>query len=133
MSHPIKIHFVIADGAHARWVLWTAEGNDFKTVREHKAGHRPHDVVAGNGLEASEAPLHAGAAFTQELADDINAQAVHNHLEKLAIVAPARTLSAVTDHLGHAAKGKLVRTLAKDLVKTPDHELGKWLTSLELI
>ncbi len=133
MTHPIKIHFVIADGAHARWVLWTDEGNDFKTVREHKAGHHPHNVVADCELEASEAPLHAGVDFAKELAEDINAQAVHKHLERLAIVAPARTLGAITDHLGQAAKGKLVRTLAKDLVKTPDHELGNWLTSLELI
>lgn len=144
MTAHLKTEFVIADGSHARWVRRSERAqDDFATVRELSAGHRqgghPLGVVfegsSGQRFsveEADEAVRRHAEAFAREVAEQINREAEAGGFERLAIVAPAHTLSAITAHLGAAAKARLVNTLAKDLVKTPDHELGGWLRSLEL-
>jgi len=142
MQQP-KLQFVVADGARARWVRRSAIADDFVTSKETKAerqaGDEPQGVVfegtSGRRFTVEErrgAARKHREAFAREVADTLNAEAVAGEFERLAIVAPTRTLSAITQHLSVVANAKLVTTLAKDLSKTPDHALGAWLRPLEL-
>ena len=142
MIKPLRTQFVIADAAHARWVKHSEKADDFVTVDVLKAEDRPHGSPQGVVFEGS-----SGRRFTVEEADEarrahhdafavlvaerINLEAAQGGFERLAVVAPARTLSAIEHHLSAEASAKLTRRLAKDLVKTPDHELGLWLRPLE--
>jgi len=143
MTNHLKIQFVIADGARARWVRRSENADDFVTTKETKAeprarGH-PEGVVfegvAGRSFTVEEslgAVRQHHEAFAREVAETINAEAAQGAFERLAIVAPARTLRAITHHLTKAANDLVVKTLAKDLSKTPDHEIGAWLRPMEL-
>jgi len=139
---PLRTQFVIADGAHARWVKRVGEADDFVTGRELAADPEPDggrrgvfESTSGRAFSVQErgsaARTHR-AAFARQIAEAINSEAATGQLERLAVVAPARTLAAITQHLSAAARAKLFKTLAKDLSKTPDHELASWLRSLEL-
>jgi hypothetical protein len=44
-------------------------------------------------------------------------------VKKLVLVAPAHTLNVIRDGLDSTAAAWVVGTLAKDVVKSPDHEL----------
>jgi len=143
MTTHLQIQFVIADSSRARWVNRSKTADDFITAKELHAEPLitgdPQGVVfeASSGQrfnvqEGDEAAKKHHAVFARQVADALNAQAAAGAFERLALVAPTRTLSAITEHLNGAAKAKLVNTLAKDLTKTPDHELGHWLRPLEL-
>jgi protein required for attachment to host cells len=142
MPKPLRTRFVIADGARARWVDRSDRADDFVTSKEMAArpGHAegPQGVVfasaGGPRFSVEERDSAARAhrlAFAQEVANAINAEANERGFERLAVVAPARVLSAIRQRLSAKASAKLARTLAKDLTKTPDHELGAWLRGLE--
>ena len=143
MTAHLRIQFVIADGARARWVRRSESADDFVTLKEIKAdrraaGHPEGVVFEGTSGRRFTVEQRQGAvrehreAFAREVAAAINAEAAQDAFERVVIVAPARTLKAITDHLTTQAKAFLVKTLAKDLSKTPDHELGDWLRRLEL-
>jgi protein required for attachment to host cells len=142
MTAHLKIQFVVADGARARWVTRSETADDFKTTKEMHASHRegghPQGVVFGSdgqrfSVEEGDAAVKKHhEAFAREVADALNAEAGKDGFERLALVAPSHTLNAIAEHLNTATKARLVKTLAKDLSKTPDHELGAWLRHLEL-
>jgi protein required for attachment to host cells len=141
MTNPLRTQFVIADGGRARWVNRSEVADDFVTRKQLAAesvhGGGPQGMVfedsAGFGVEerrdSAVRAHHMG--FAQTVAEEINAEAEKQAFERLALVAPARVLSAICGRLSGVASAKLARTLAKDLTKTPDHELGAWLRSLE--
>jgi protein required for attachment to host cells len=143
MPKHLNIQFVIADGSCARWVKRSENADDFKTVQETQAGpdlydSQPQGVVFESSTsrrfnvgERDEAVRHRQAQFPEAVADAISAQAAAGAFDRLAIVAPARTLSVIRRRLSPPARAMLVKTLAKDLTKTPDHELGAWLRPLE--
>jgi protein required for attachment to host cells len=120
MTKPLRTQFIVADGAHARWVRRTEGADDFATVRELKA----HAHAGGDE--------HEHAAFARQVADAINADAKAGHDDRLVLIALARTLTAISEGLSPAARAKLHCTLAKDLAKTADHALGDWLRPMEL-
>jgi protein required for attachment to host cells len=143
MIKPLNTQFVIADGSRARWVVRSETADDFVTIRElaasaHAVGHPQGVVFEGSSgqrfsvEEGGDAVKKHRAAFAGEIAEAINADVLKNGIDRLAVVAPARTLSAIRDGLSAAASAKLAKTLAKDLTKTPDHELGAWLRRLEM-
>ena len=143
MTAHLRIQFIVADGARARWVRRSENADDFVTSKETKAegrasGHPQGVVFEGTSgrrftVEESQGAVRQHReAFARDVADAINAEAAQGAFERLAIIAPARTLSAITDHLTKVASALLVKTLAKDLSKTPDHEIGAWLRPLEL-
>lgn len=144
MTAHLKTLFVIADGSRARWVQRSDSANDdFSTSREMKSTHHhvghPQGVVFEGSTgqrfgveEADEAVRRHREAFARDVAEAINLEAAKDAFERLVIVAPTHTLAAITGHLGAPAHARLIKTLAKDLGKTPDHELGDWLRSLEL-
>lgn len=144
MSKPLRTQFVIADGGRARWVTRHEGAHDFVTVRELKAdkvvlaGGAPGVVFEGSGSrraglgEPGKLAKAQGAMFAAELAEALNAEASRDAYDRLAIVAPARILGAISKGLSGPAKARLANSLAKDLTKIPDHELGQWLRPLEL-
>lgn len=142
MIKALKTQFVIADGARARWVRRSDHANDFVTTEDLKAEERAHGEPQGVVFESAarqrftvpesdHAVKEHRARFAREVADGINAAAVNGGFDRLVVVAPDRTLSEITQHLSTAAKAKLAGTLAKDLTKTPDHDLATWLRPLE--
>ncbi|QUD87756.1 host attachment protein [Phenylobacterium montanum] len=139
MIKALRTQFVIADGARARWVTRSDHADDFVTTMDRKAEPLLHGET-GATLEGAEhytmpPPEHATrehhARFARELAEEINVAARNGGFDRLVVVAPDRTLAEITQHLKGAATEKLAGTLAKDLTKTPDHELMAWLRPLE--
>lgn len=141
MPHPLNTQFIVADGARARWIVRRA--HDFVTQREQAAGPKrhthPQGVVFASAsgqrfnVEARDGAVRSEKAkFAEEVAAAINQGDVAGDFERLVIVAPARVLRVIVDHLTTSARSKFVGSLAKDLTKVPDHELAAWLVSLEL-
>jgi protein required for attachment to host cells len=135
---------VIADGGHARFVrpasdnaLHTIEAVDSMTVHKHD-----RDLVSdrpGRAFESGSAARHtysprsdphemAKDRFTQLVATRVNEDSAADGFNELVVVAPAHVLSELTDALDAPTKAKLLGSLAKDLAKTPDHELWPHLT-----
>ena len=61
--------------------------------------------------------------FTRLVAEELSAAAARDEFDELLLVAPPRALHELREALDATAKAKLVGTLEKDLVKTPDHAL----------
>jgi protein required for attachment to host cells len=142
MSNPLATQFVIADSARARWVRRSEGGKDFVTTRE-VLGDRapPHRRAAGVVFESSAGrpaslsdsgdAARRRSLFAGRVAGLINHEIDRGAVKRLAIVASARMLKAILDQLSQPAKAVLVATLARDLTKTPDHQLEAWLRPLE--
>ena len=143
MSKHLKTQFVVADGSRARWVKRSDHADDFVTVEEAHAEANVYDlhpqgvVFEGSAgqrfsvAERDEAVRHRQAQFPEKVSRIINEQAERGQFERLVLVAPARTLNVIKAALSAPARAKLGETLAKDLTKTSDHELGAWLRPLE--
>jgi protein required for attachment to host cells len=142
MPKPLRTRFVIADGARARWVRRSEAADDFTTMKQMEAEPAqtggPQGVVFEGSTgqrfsveERDSAARQHRLRFAQDVADTINVEAARGEFDRLALVAPARVLSAIRQRLSTVASARLAHTLAKDLTKTPDHELGAWLRRLE--
>ncbi len=142
MTKPLRTQFVIADGSRARLVARSDETRDFVTTKILRAASRPRAPKPLGVVFESSAGRPSGTghehvkskrqAFAREVVEMLSAEARRSGFERLAVVAPARTLSAICEALPAPMRAKVAQTLAKDLTKTPDHELGHWLTSLEM-
>ena len=134
-----KLCFVVADGGHARFLrpapdfaLHTFESMDSSTV--HK---KDHDLVSdrqGRSFESASpgrsgyTPRHdphemAKDHFTHSVARRLNEASAADEFHELVIAAPQHVLSELTDALDTTTQAKLIGSLPKDLVKTPDHAL----------
>ncbi len=131
--------FVIADGAHARFVkfsdvkaLHTVEALDSATA--HK---RTQDLVtdrpgrsfeSGNPTRHGYTPRHdphelERHKFGQLVGTLLRDGSVPGGFDELVLVAPADVLKEIIGALDTATEQKVVGTLDKDLTKVPDHEL----------
>jgi protein required for attachment to host cells len=63
------------------------------------------------------------AKFIRLVGEQINAASVGDEFDELLLVAPAHVLRELHKAMDTATQAKLIGTLDKDLVKTPDHEL----------
>ena len=142
MPKHLKTQFVIADGVRARWVKRSDHADDFVTERQIEAEPRPSGNSQGAAVEGYtghpfsmgehfHAERHLREQFAHEVAEEINTQASKKTFDRLAVIAPARVLNVIHQRLSTMASAKLFKTLAKDLTKVPDHELGAWLRDLE--
>ncbi len=61
--------------------------------------------------------------FVRMVAEQLNAEAALGEFDELLLVAPSHAMHELKESLDSATKAKLVGTLERDLVKTPDHEL----------
>ena len=139
MLPPRKLCFVIADGGHARFLRPAADNalHTFDTIDSSTVHRRDHDLVsdrAGRAFESGSPTRHAFTPrhdphdmakerFTHSVARRINETSAADVFNELVIVAPANLLKELIDDLDAPTRPKLLGSLAKDLVKTPDHEL----------
>jgi protein required for attachment to host cells len=147
MANGAKLLYVLADGAHARFVEQSAETHAFVTVH-HMDGKRRLEILraeqrdeqAGRSFESGSAARHgvgredayrrAKEAFAGDVAKTLRGLLSRTSPQGVVLVAPPRLLRVLRDGLGSAAP--VVAELGKDLTKTPDHELGEWLLPLTL-
>lgn len=135
MIRPLNILFLIADAGHARLVSLSRETGDYRTLVERHSGRPPRkgEPVAvfqsfGHGRHTTQ-PHGGGAERSEaEFLDDIAAEAADlagkGGFYGLALVAPARVLSALRERV---PANMLAGELAKDLTKVRDHDLAAWL------
>jgi protein required for attachment to host cells len=144
MPKPLTLWIAIADGEHARFVQRDGAGHPrtvdaFDSASAHLRSSdlgtdRPGKTFesAGPAHHAVGGPqdLHRTAKerFVRLVGDKLNAASVRNAFDELLLVAPARALHELRESLDQSTKAKLVGTLEKDLVKTPDHELWPHLS-----
>lgn len=141
MHRPPATRFLIANAGHARWVQRGEHGfatlSEIRPIRTHQpiSGRATVHEPAGVGRHgAGEVDLaeRRREDFADELAAEINREAATDAFQRLALVAPVRLLAALDLRLSREANRKLVHQIGKDLTKTPDHELGTWLTGPDL-
>ena len=142
---PKKLIYLLADGAHARIVEQSSETGHFVTVstldgtaalevvRAEQRDEQPgrsfeSGSAARHGVGGGDAYRRAKAEFAHKAASALNRELAREARDAVVLVAPARLLPALREHL-HAP---VAAELAKDLIKVPDHDLGQWLHSLSL-
>ncbi len=144
MPHYLRLLVVMADGEHARFVrpkednaLYTevalSSSEAHKRSADLGSDHPGASFHSGSSAHHAIAPEHdlhdlAKEKFARHVAHQINGAAKAETFDELVIAAPAHTLQAIRAALDSAASGRIIGTLAKDLVKTPDHELAPHLS-----
>jgi protein required for attachment to host cells len=135
--------FLLADGEHCRIVARGADGAfrteleiDSATAHQRSFGlgaDRPGRSYESVGMARHAiAPRHdshklAEAEFLRFLASEVSTAAGQGAYDRLVLVAPVRHLPILRAALGHAARAALCGEVSKDLLKVPDHELGRFL------
>jgi protein required for attachment to host cells len=139
MSDHQRLLFVIADGEHVRFVR-PAEDNALRSdgamdsFAAHKrssdlgSDHPGASYHTGSSAHHSLAPRHDRHTLEKEkfarfVAERLNAAGAAKAFDELVIVAPPHIVSVIRQELDTATDAKVIGTLAKDLVKTPDGEL----------
>ncbi len=139
MARPLTLRIVIADGEHVRFVQPDVD-NVLRTIGslDSASAHlRSRDIGTdrpGRSFESSGGAHHAVGPrhdlhelekqrFVHLIGEQISAASERGEFDELLLVAPPRALSELREALNAATQVKLVGTLEKDLVKTPDHEL----------
>src|ERR1700688_2986757 len=128
---------VVADGEHVRFVRPVADNAlHSEAERESPAAHKQSadlgsdhpgaSMHTGSSAHHALAPRHnphalAKVKFAHAIAHQLNAAG--NTFDELVIVAPPHVLREISDALDTTTEAKVIGTLAKDLVKTPDDEL----------
>jgi protein required for attachment to host cells len=130
---------VIADGEHVRFVRPAGDN----ALHSDATVDSPlmHQQSADLGSDRPGASLHTGSSahhalaprhdphvlekekFAHSIARRLNAEAAAGAFDKLVLVAPPHVLSAIRGALDTTTEAKVIATLPKDLVKTPDSEL----------
>jgi protein required for attachment to host cells len=140
-----RLLFLLADGTHARLIERSTFG-DFATFQEIDGAGELNTVRAlmrqdppGRGFESYGTARHAVGqedpyrstklAFADSVAAEAQKQARAHGADGVVLVAPARLLPVMKRR--SAGGIKVVATLAKDLTKTPDEDLERWLSPLE--
>jgi protein required for attachment to host cells len=139
MARALTLRIAIVDGEHARFVQPDAD-NVLRTVGslDSASAHlRSRDIGSdrpGRALESGASARHAVGPrhdphameeekFVRLVGEQINAAARDDEFDELLLVAPPRALHGLREALDAGAQAKLLGTLERDLVKTPDHEL----------
>ena len=140
-----RMIYLLADGAHARFVERSGETGHYVTVRQidgtealetlraEQRDERPGRAVesvgaARHAVGRDDAYRRAKTAFASRAAEALNKMVAAKPVEAVVLVAPSRLIPVLREHL--ASHITISRTVAKNLIKTPDHELGDWLTSV---
>ena len=139
MAKPLTLRIAIADGEHARFVQ-PDSNNVLRTLHafDSASAHlRSRDIGSdrpGRAFESATSAHHAVTErhdlhrmekekFTRLVAEQLNAAGAADEFDELLLVAPPRALHELREALDAATRAKLIGTLERDLVKTPDHEL----------
>ena len=139
MTNSENILVLVGDGEHGR-LLRFVPGKGLHTEAELKsdAAHMRDSALVSDRPGAafhSDSSAHhaltprhdphdqAKHAFARRMAQDVNALCRASSVDRLVIVAPDHVLHDIRAALAPEAAALLAGTVAKDLVKTPDHEL----------
>lgn len=138
-----NLMFAIADGEHVRFVRPAADNALHSEARvdstsAHKQSADLRSDRPGASFHSDSTAHHAMTPrhdphtmekekFARAIAEQLNAGAASGAFDDLVVVAPSHVLGAIRDALDTTAAARLIGTLAKDLVKTPDDELGPHL------
>jgi protein required for attachment to host cells len=137
--------FIIADGAHARFVAAASGAREFVTLREVDGSERLRKLraelrasPAGRGHESmsptrrSVGPTgyvrHAKEDFVGEIADLAAESFGENAEDGVVLIAPARLIGPLRQRL--RGRMNIIATLSKDLTKVADHDLAEYLAPL---
>ncbi|HTW69346.1 MAG TPA: host attachment protein [Acetobacteraceae bacterium] len=131
--------FLIADGEHARFVMADADNvlrtaRSFDSASAHLPAHRLVSDRLGCAFESARPGSHGveprhdphrmeKLRFADFVADEIGIAAGEGAFDRLVLVAPAYCLDEIEEALDAHTASMVAGRLAKDLVKTPDHEL----------
>ena len=137
-EHP-KLLLVVADGEHARFgrpgadfALHTESALDSASAHKQSSDlgsdHPGAAYHGGSSAHHAETPRHdphdlEKLKFARLVADQLTAAVAGKATEGVVIAAPAHSSDAIRAHLPADVAAKIVGTVHKDLVKTPDHEL----------
>ncbi|MDE2006378.1 MAG: host attachment protein [Rhodospirillales bacterium] len=139
MRHPERLLIVLADGEHARLVRPGAVSGfaTLATLAAGMAGQRTSDMVSDRQGRAFESASPTRHAFTPRhdpkreahvaFAHEVAARIGEESFDALVLVAPPRTLAPLTEALPAPARERLRGSVAKDLTKVADAELGAHL------
>jgi protein required for attachment to host cells len=136
---------VVADGEHARVLAPAEVPGQYRTIRSwdsvsaHQKSADMGSDEPGRAHESASATRHAIAPrhdphalakrrFIEDLARQLGEEASQGAFDRLVLVAPAHAMHDLRVALPRTAATRLVGELQKDLVKTPDHEIGGHLT-----
>jgi len=138
MQQP-KTLFVLADGGHARLVERSPETGAFVTFEEMDPEPRSQPsgppgrsfesaTTARHGIVRKDlARLHKDA-FAVQVADRVTQVCRERDVDRLCIAAPSRLVGVLKSRLADTQLPSV--TLGRDLIRTPDHELSRWLDQL---
>ncbi len=139
MPRDRNLLIVIADGEHVRFVR-PAEDNALhtETAIDSRDAHKQSSDLesdhpgaayhSGSTAHHGLAPRHDPHAMAKEkfahwVGEQLNTSAAAGRFDELVIVAPAHVLSEIREQLNPATAARLIGTLHKDLLKTPDEAL----------
>ncbi len=144
MARPLTLRIVIADGEHARIVQPDSDDvlRTVSSIDSTTAHLRSRDIGTdrpGRSFESAAAAHHGVGQrhdlhtmekerFVRFVAQQLNDSSDRGEFDELLLVSPPRALHELADALDAKTRAKLVGTLEKDLVKTPDHELWPHLS-----
>lgn len=139
MPTQTRLLIALADGEHARFVrpakdnaLHGSESLDsdaaHKRSSDLRSDHPGASMHSGSTAHHAIAPRHdphdqEKMLFGHVVARQLNEASQRDEFDSLVIVAPAHALQSIRDALDTTTAAKVVGTLAKDLLKTPDSEL----------
>jgi protein required for attachment to host cells len=134
---------LIADGEHARFVAADADNvlrtfRSFDSASAHLAAHDIGSDRPGRAYESGTTGSHGvvprhdphqleKTKFADFVADEVGIAAGEDAFDRLVLVAPVHCLQEIEYALDARAAAMVTGRLAKDLVKTPDHELSPHL------
>jgi protein required for attachment to host cells len=137
-----RILFLLTDGARARFVERSPETGDFVTISEFDGRDRLQVLrtelrasAPGRSIQSGTPERHAVGpegsfrqakeAFVEEMADRAAHVCRDQDFQAMFVAAPARLIGALRRRV--ASHVEVAGALEKDLTKTPDAALGKWL------
>lgn len=141
---PVRTWILIADGAQARVLEAHGKGQpltevtDMRRQTELAASHELGSDRPGRGHESVGDVRHAmeprsdphreqKRRFAGELAHLLETRLASGHFERLVVVAPPVTLGDLRAAMTEAVTKVVSAEIAKDLTKTPDHEIATHL------
>ena len=139
---PPRTLFLLTDGARARFVERSSQTGDFATVSEVDRRDRLEVLrtelrasAPGRSVQSGTPERHsvgregafrqAKQAFVEEMADRAAEVCREREFQAVFIAAPARLIGPLRRRL--ATQAAVAGALQKDLTKTPDAALGRWL------
>jgi hypothetical protein len=137
-----RVLYLLADGAHARFVERSPETGYFVTVqeidgrdqlrtqREEIQGDRPtwttqQGLTGGDAISPQAYFRAAKEAFVADVADQAAEMMRRRAYQGVFLAAPDRLIAVLRK--GLAGKAAITGELNRDLTKAPDAELDRWL------